>query len=47
LLAKITSEIEQLTTPYKYDITNYRILAHKELKDHIDRVGKTFYKKEN
>lgn len=46
LLAKIIYEIDELPTPYKYDITDYNTLGHKNLKEHIDRVGKTFYKKE-
>ncbi len=45
LLAKITAEIDELPTPYKYDITDYRTLKHKGLKEHIDRVAKVFYKK--
>lgn len=45
LLSKITSEIDELPTPYKYDITGYKTLEHQGLKEHIDRLGKVFYKK--
>jgi len=46
-LARIKTEIDELPTPYKFDITDYKTLAHKGLKEHIDRVGEIFYKKEN
>lgn len=46
LESKISYEIDELPTPYKYDITPYETLNHEGLKDHIDRVGKTFYVKE-
>ena len=45
LLAKICGEIEELPTPYKFDITDYNTISNENLKDHIDRIGKTFYKK--
>ena len=45
LLSQISSEIDELTTPYKYDVTNYKTIENADLKDHIDRTGKTFYKK--
>jgi len=45
LLSKISSEIDELTTPYKYDVADYKTIENKNLKDHIDRIGKTFYKK--
>jgi predicted nucleotidyltransferase len=45
LLSKITAEIDELPTPYKFDITHYETLKHQPLKEHIDRVGKIFYVK--
>ena len=38
-------ELEELPTPYKFDVTDYPRLEHQELKHHIDRVGNTLYKK--
>lgn len=38
-------KLEELPTPYKFDVTDYPLLDHTELKDHIDRIGKTIYKK--
>lgn len=34
---------EELPIPYHIDILYYDGLDHKELKEHIDRVGKLFY----
>ncbi|MEI8390643.1 MAG: nucleotidyltransferase domain-containing protein [bacterium] len=45
LQSKIAGEIEELPTPYKFDITHYESLKHLPLKEHIDRVGKIFYTK--
>lgn len=42
LVKKISSEIDELNTPYMFDITDYATIQKKELKDHIDRVGKVF-----
>ena len=47
LTSKIAAGLDQLPTPYKFDVTDYNSLKHLPLKEHIDRVGKTFYKKEN
>ena len=33
---------EELPTPYMVDIVDYNSLGHKDLKEHIDRVGKPF-----
>jgi predicted nucleotidyltransferase len=34
---------EELPVPYMVDVIDYTSLTHKELKEHIDRVGLTFY----
>ena len=46
LLRKISGGLDELPTPYKFDVTDYNTLKHLPLKEHIDRVGKTFYKRE-
>ena len=46
LVRKISGEIDELPTPYKFDVTDYNTISNENLKEHIDRVGKTFYKKE-
>lgn len=37
---------EQLPIPYHVDVVNYNSINVPELKEHIDRVGKEFYRKE-
>ncbi|BCJ85668.1 nucleotidyltransferase family protein [Effusibacillus dendaii] len=36
---------EELPIPYTVDVIDYNSLNHKELKEHIDRVGIKFYKR--
>lgn len=36
---------ERLPIPYHVDVVNYNSIASHELKEHIDRVGKEFYRK--
>lgn len=44
ILAKLHSELEeQSPMPYFFDIVDYTHLNHKELKEHIERVGKVIY----
>ncbi|MES2615723.1 MAG: nucleotidyltransferase domain-containing protein [Bdellovibrionota bacterium] len=45
ILTQLQSEIEELPTPYKFDVLNYNSIENKNLKEHIDRVGKLFYEK--
>ena len=47
IIGKLSAGLDELPTPYKFDVTDYNSLTHQPLKDHIDRVGKLFYKKEN
>jgi len=44
--SKILGELDELPTPYKYDVTDYKTIENSNLKDHIDRIGKIFYKKQ-
>ena len=43
IIRKVHSEFESSNLPYFVDIINYPTLNHKELKEHIDRVGIVFY----
>ncbi len=45
LLGKIAYELDELPTPYKFDVKIYDEIKHLKLKEHIDRVAKTFYQK--
>jgi predicted nucleotidyltransferase len=44
-LYQILEEIDESSTPYLFDISIYHKLQSESLKEHIDRIGKTFYKK--
>ncbi len=44
-LMKIQDEIDDSYIPYLFDITIYNQLNSESLKEHINRVGKVFYKK--
>ena len=46
-LQKIEIELDDLMLPYKFDVSIYKTIQNKELLDHINRVGKVFYKREN
>lgn len=43
---KISLDLDDLPTPYKFDVKLYNEINHLKLKNHIDRVGKIFYEKE-
>ena len=45
LINKISYEIDELNTPYMFDITDYQTIQNADLKEHIDRAGKVFYEK--
>lgn len=45
LIGKILGELDELSTPYLFDVTDYAKIEHPPLKDHIDRVGKFIYQK--
>ena len=47
LSGRLKTDLEELPTPYFFDVTDYNRLKHKELKEHIDRVGKVFYQNNN
>ena len=44
-LGKISLDLDDLPTPYEFDVKFYPEINHLELKKHIDRVGKVFYEK--
>lgn len=41
-LSKIIYEIDELNSPYKFDILIYNNITNKDLKEHIQRVGIKF-----
>ena len=44
-LTSVIQEIDNLNTPYLFDISIFDNLNSPELEDHIQRVGKEFFKK--
>ncbi len=42
---RISDELEELPTPYRFDIIDYKSLTHKKMKESIDKFGQIFYKK--
>ena len=40
---RIKSGLEDLPTPYMFDVTDYAHIANNALKKHIDSVGKTLF----
>ena len=46
-LLKIENELDDLLLPYKIDLNIYHLIDNSELKDHIDRIGKTFFMAEH
>ncbi len=43
--SKICGDLDDSYIPYKFDISIYENLKSESLKEHINRVGKTFYKR--
>lgn len=43
VLGKVRSDLDELATPYKFDVVGYNLIEHQELREHIDRVGKLLY----
>ena len=42
---RIASELDDLPTPYKFDVTDYKTLTHKKKKNSIDNDGIIFYRR--
>lgn len=45
ILNSISLKLDDLLLPYTFDLSVYKQISNEELKDHIQRVGKVFYKK--
>lgn len=41
----IASELDDLPTPYKFDVTDYKTLTHEGMKNNIDNDGIIFYRR--
>ncbi|MCD6271311.1 MAG: nucleotidyltransferase domain-containing protein [Deltaproteobacteria bacterium] len=47
LLNKISLDLDDLLLPYTFDLSIYHHITAPDLIDHIERVGKIFYKRKN
>ncbi len=47
ILTNVSIDLDELNTPYLFDISLLNTLKSTSLVDHINRVGKIFYKKGN
>lgn len=45
--ANLLEALDNLPTPYMFDVTHYESLKHQGLKEHIDRVGVVIYQRGN
>src|SRR5690606_22205345 len=43
---QIETKLDDLLLPYKVDLSIYHKIENSDLKEHINRVGKVFYKKQ-
>lgn len=43
IVAAIGGELDELPLPYTFDVQAYDAIKHQPLREHIDRVGQTFY----
>lgn len=44
-IGSLLYELDELPTPYMFDVTDYYKISHQPLKDHIDEFGKIIYTK--
>ena len=42
---RIWGELDDLSTPYMFDVTDYKLLTNDKLKNSIDKDGQLFYQK--
>lgn len=41
----VQADLEELPTPYLFDVVDYQRIDHQPLREHIDRVGKVLFQK--
>ncbi len=46
IVGNLCLDLDELPTPYNFDVKHYDEINNLKLKDHIDRVAKIFYKKD-
>ncbi len=43
IISQIYLQIDELNSPYKFDLINYNSISNNDLLEHINRIGKTIY----
>ena len=43
----IAAELDELPLPYRFDVQSFETIAHRPLRDHIERVGRTIFPQES
>jgi len=43
--AHVKADLEELPTPYLFDVVDYQRITHAPLRQHIDRVGKILFER--
>jgi predicted nucleotidyltransferase len=46
-LVAIAGELDELPLPYLFDVQAYDAIRHQPLREHIDRIGKSFYQRDD
>ena len=46
-LLKIMNEMDDLLLPYTMDLSIFHMIDHENLRDHIQRLGREFYRRQN
>lgn len=41
----VKMHLDELPTPYLFDVVDYRRITHQPLREHIDRVGKILFQR--
>ncbi len=42
---RVQMDLEELPTPYLFDVIDYQRITHDPLREHIDRVGKLLFQR--
>lgn len=43
--ARVKGDLEELPTPYLFDVCDYQRISYAPLREHIDRVGKVLFER--
>ena len=44
---KVQADLEEMSTPYLFDVIDYQRITHIPLREHIERVGKVLFKRDS